>query len=145
MSFAAVYLSLSAQSPHAFSEPLDHVGALYLAMATITTIGFGDIAARSDAARVAVMLQMVADIAVLAVGTRVAVVTVRATLRSVVETAHPGRADGIGLPWARSASSASGTAPRAEGNGDERQHRILEGFLLLPIFVPGWRSCGSGR
>ncbi|MEZ5169063.1 MAG: potassium channel family protein, partial [Acidimicrobiales bacterium] len=78
--FAAVYLSLSAQSPHAFSEPLDHVGALYLAMATITTIGFGDIAARSDAARVAVMLQMVADIAVLAVGTRVAVVTVRATL-----------------------------------------------------------------
>ena len=78
--FASTYLALSAATPDAFSERLDHVGALYLSMATMTTIGFGDIAARSDAARIVVMVQMVADVAVLDIATRIAVLTVRSAL-----------------------------------------------------------------
>jgi len=68
--FAGLYLSLSSQDPAAFSERLDHIGALYLSMSVITTVGFGDVAASSQAARIIVMLHMVANVAVLVVGSR---------------------------------------------------------------------------
>lgn len=60
--FAAVYASIDAADDDAFSEPLDRVGALYLSVVTASTVGFGDIHARSDPARVAVMLQIVTSI-----------------------------------------------------------------------------------
>ncbi len=62
--FASTYLSLSHGGTKAFSEQLDHTGALYFALTTLTTVGFGDIAAQSTGARVAVMLQMVTNFAV---------------------------------------------------------------------------------
>ena len=65
--FASTYLSLSHGETDAFSEQLDHTGALYFTLTTLTTVGFGDIAAQSTVARVAVMLQMVADFAVFGV------------------------------------------------------------------------------
>lgn len=75
--FAGIYLSLSNDDPGAFSEPLNHTGALYFALTTLTTVGFGDIAARSDGARVTVMVQMVADIVVLGVLIKLIVAVVR--------------------------------------------------------------------
>lgn len=63
--FAATYLMLSASDGSAFTEHLDHTGALYYAVTTSATVGFGDIAARSDAARIVVMIQMVASVVVL--------------------------------------------------------------------------------
>lgn len=69
--FAAIYLGISTSDPDAFSEPLDHVAALYLSMMTTTTIGFGDIAADSDGARIMVMLQMVANVTVLGIAAKV--------------------------------------------------------------------------
>lgn len=65
--FAVTYLTLSASNASAFTEQLGHTGALYFAITTSATVGFGDIAARSDAARIAVMVQMVATVAVLGV------------------------------------------------------------------------------
>ena len=41
--FAAFYASLSVRSPSAFSEPLTTLDAVYLALTTFTTPGFGDI------------------------------------------------------------------------------------------------------
>ena len=38
-----MYLSLSHASPAAFSERLDHTGAMYLSMTIFSTVGFGDI------------------------------------------------------------------------------------------------------
>lgn len=75
--FAGIYLSLSNDDPGAFSEALNHTGALYFALTTLTTVGFGDIAARSDGARVTVMVQMVADIVVLGVLIKLIVAVVR--------------------------------------------------------------------
>jgi len=75
--FAGVYLSLSNDDPAAFSEPLSHTGSLYFALTTLSTVGFGDIAARSDGARVTVMVQMVADIVVLGVLVKLIVAIVR--------------------------------------------------------------------
>jgi hypothetical protein len=63
--FASLYLSLSNDDPGAFSESLNHTGALYFTLTTLTTVGFGDIAAHTDAVRVAVMVQMVANFVVL--------------------------------------------------------------------------------
>jgi voltage-gated potassium channel len=60
--FAYTYLSISHGDPHAFSERLDHVGAIYFALTTITTVGFGDIVARTDSSRLVVMAQFVFDV-----------------------------------------------------------------------------------
>ena len=65
--FASCYLALSHRDPAAFSESLNHTGALYFTVTTLTTIGFGDIAASTDVARVTVMSQIVANFVVLSV------------------------------------------------------------------------------
>ena len=63
--FAGGYLSISHRTPDAFSEPLDHVSSLYFTITTLGTVGFGDIAAHSNAARLAVSLQILLDLAVI--------------------------------------------------------------------------------
>lgn len=68
--FASAYGVVSDVDSGAFSEVLDHTGALYFTMATVTTVGYGDIAASSDAARIVVMVQMVANVAVIGLSTR---------------------------------------------------------------------------
>ncbi len=56
--FAIIYMSLSTAIPLSFSEPLTKVGALYFTVAVLSTVGFGDIAALTDAARMIVTLQI---------------------------------------------------------------------------------------
>lgn len=99
VSFAGTYLAISRGEPASFSEELDHVGALYLSMTTMTTTGFGDISARTQAARIVVMLQMVSTVVAIGAGTRVAFSVVGERLRG------PGRADG----------DAAGSVQRGEG------------------------------
>jgi voltage-gated potassium channel len=60
--FALLYLDLSHSNPGYFSEPLDHVGALYFSVTVFATVGFGDITAKSDASRIIVTLQMFLDL-----------------------------------------------------------------------------------
>lgn len=69
--FATIYLNLSARDAGAFSEPLRRTSALYFTMTTLTTVGFGDIAARTDGARIAVMVQLVFNVAVIGTTVRV--------------------------------------------------------------------------
>jgi len=68
--FSWVYLTMSLSAPHAFSEPLNRTGALYFAVTLFSTVGLGDIAPVSQAARVVVTIQMVADLIVIAVVVR---------------------------------------------------------------------------
>lgn len=63
VSFAYAYLCLSQGSAGSFSEKLNHIGALYFTISTMSTVGFGDIVARTNAARVVVMLQILVDLA----------------------------------------------------------------------------------
>jgi 4-amino-4-deoxy-L-arabinose transferase-like glycosyltransferase len=91
LGFAATYVRMAATNPDAFSQPLDRVGAVYFSMTIMATVGFGDIAATTDAARIAVMLQMAADVIVLVVVARVMVNSVRVqTGRSRDEPADRG-------------------------------------------------------
>lgn len=71
VSFALSYLTLSVDNPANFNEPLDKVSALYFTMTILSTVGFGDIVARSHPAMIAVMIQMAAGLTLITVLVRV--------------------------------------------------------------------------
>ena len=54
-----------------FTEPLTRTDALYFSVSTFTTVGFGDIAAKSESARLVVTVQMLLDLLLLGVVVRV--------------------------------------------------------------------------
>ncbi len=96
VSFAGIYIGLSTYDAGAFDEPLDHVGALYFALTTLTTIGYGDIAPVSDTARIVVMVQMVVDVIVLGVFIKLVVNTVKLRLSADPDTAEPDGSGSVG-------------------------------------------------
>ena len=69
--FASTYVFLANVSASNFGERLTHTDALYFAVTVFSTVGFGDIAAKSAAARLVVTGQMLADLIVLGLGIRV--------------------------------------------------------------------------
>jgi hypothetical protein len=69
--FSIVYVSMSTANPQSFSEPLTEVGGLYFTMSVLSTVGFGDISALSDFARIVVIVQMLLDLLLLGVVVRV--------------------------------------------------------------------------
>lgn len=82
VAFAMVYLLTSGSDPAAFNEPLDHTGALYFAMTTSTTVGFGDISPVSNAARIVVMIQMLANVLVIGIVARLLLGTAKRRIGS---------------------------------------------------------------
>jgi hypothetical protein len=64
--FAAIYCVVDASQADAFTERLSRTDGLYFTVTVFSTVGFGDIAAVSELARVLVTLQMV--VGMLAVG-----------------------------------------------------------------------------
>lgn len=69
--FASTYYVGSTSDPTSFSEPLSKLDALYFTVTVFTTVGFGDITASSEWMRGAVMIQMLANLAVIGIGVRV--------------------------------------------------------------------------
>ena len=65
VSFASAYLILSSDDAAAFTESLGRTDALYFSMTTATTVGFGDVSPKSEAARIVVMLHMVVNVVVI--------------------------------------------------------------------------------
>ena len=61
--FSSIYLSMSKANLEAFTEPLGRTSSMYFTMTTLTTVGYGDIVAKSNAARICVMIQMVFNVA----------------------------------------------------------------------------------
>ena len=79
--FAFTYLSISRADAASFSEHLSRVDALYYTVSTMSTVGFGDISANSDAARILVTIQMIFDLALIAGLARLIVLAARTGLR----------------------------------------------------------------
>ena len=69
--FASTYLVMERAAAANFTEPLTRSDALYFSVTVFTTVGFGDIAAKSETARVVLIIQMLADLALLGAGARV--------------------------------------------------------------------------
>ena len=63
--FAFTYLSMSHVQPGSFSEPLDHVRAIYFVVTVVSTVGFGDITPKTDAAMIVVSFQIMLDLVLL--------------------------------------------------------------------------------
>jgi voltage-gated potassium channel len=64
--YSSTYLVMSHLNPASFTEKLDHVGSLYFTVVTLGTVGFGDIAPSTHAARLVVASQVLLDLALIA-------------------------------------------------------------------------------
>ncbi len=69
--FASTYFVMERASAANFTQPLTRTDALYFTVTVFSTVGFGDITPKSEAARVVLIVQMLADLAVLGAGIRV--------------------------------------------------------------------------
>jgi voltage-gated potassium channel len=70
--FASAYFTMARANPASFSaHPLTRTDALYFTVTTFSTVGFGDITAVSQPARLVVTAQMLLDLLVLGLGIRV--------------------------------------------------------------------------
>lgn len=75
--FAGTYYVMGAISEANFSEPLTRTDALYFTVTVFATVGFGDITATSEGARIVVMGQMIAGVVIIGLGARVIVDAVK--------------------------------------------------------------------
>jgi amino acid transporter len=68
--FAWIYLNMSNSDPHTFGGTMSHMTALYFTVTVFSTVGFGDITPHTDLARLVTTVQMLADLAVIAIVVR---------------------------------------------------------------------------
>ncbi|WP_241002285.1 potassium channel family protein [Streptomyces sp. CB01881] len=71
--FAATYVALASLSPDSFGARLSHTDGLYFAVTVFSTVGFGDITAKTETARLVVTVQMLADLIVLGLAVKIIV------------------------------------------------------------------------
>jgi hypothetical protein len=69
--FASTYVVMAAISASNFSQPMTRTNALYFTVTVFGTVGFGDITAKTEAARLVVTGQMIIDLIILGLGARV--------------------------------------------------------------------------
>ncbi len=75
--FASTYVVLAARSTASFGEHLSHTDGLYFTVTVFSTVGFGDITAKTETARLVVTGQMIADLIILGLAIKVIVGAVR--------------------------------------------------------------------
>ena len=63
--FAGTYFVMARLSPGSFTAPLTRTDALYFTVTVFSTVGFGDITAKTETARLVVTGQMIADLVIL--------------------------------------------------------------------------------
>jgi voltage-gated potassium channel len=88
--FAATYVVLAALSPGSFGGHLTHTDGLYFTITVFSTVGFGDITAKTQTARLVVTGQMIADLIILGIAIKIIV--------GAVKRGRAGRADGRTAP-----------------------------------------------
>jgi voltage-gated potassium channel len=69
--FASAYVVMSSADGESFTQALTRTDAVYFAVTVLATVGFGDIAPKTAAARVVVTVQMLADLVLIGVIARV--------------------------------------------------------------------------
>ena len=90
--FASAYYTMASTSPANFStHSLTRTDALYFTVSVFATVGFGDITAVSQSARLVVTAQMMLDLLVLGLGVRVFVGAVQFARRRADASGPPGQ------------------------------------------------------
>jgi voltage-gated potassium channel Kch len=87
--FASVYFVMARSSPASFSQHLTRTDSLYFTVTTFTTVGYGDVTATSEAARLVVTAQMLVDLLALGLGIRVFLGAVRLGRQAHLDPASP--------------------------------------------------------
>lgn len=75
--FAATYFLMAYNDPTSFSAELGRMDALYFTVTVFATVGFGDITAVGESARVIVTVQMVLNLILLGAGVRLLTMAVK--------------------------------------------------------------------
>lgn len=75
--FASTYVVLAAISVSSFGGYLSHTDGLYFTVTVFSTVGFGDITAKTETARLVVTGQMITDLIILGLAIKVIVGAVR--------------------------------------------------------------------
>jgi len=69
--FASSYVAMAAMSAGNFGARLTHTDGLYFTVTVFSTVGFGDITAKTQAARLVVTGQMIADLVILGLAIKI--------------------------------------------------------------------------
>jgi hypothetical protein len=88
--FASAYFVMARSSPASFGYQLTRTDSLYFTVTTFSTVGFGDITATSQTARLVVTVQMILDLLVLGLGIRVLIGAVQRARQDRSGAADPG-------------------------------------------------------
>jgi hypothetical protein len=91
--FAYAYVWMAQDDPASFTEPINRFDGIYFTVTMLSTVGFGDIAAVSQTARIVVTVQMILDLVLIGVVAKLIVGASR-----------------IGVQRRRSAATAPGSA-----------------------------------
>jgi hypothetical protein len=79
--FASTYLRISQDAPDSFTEVLGRTDALYFTVTVFSTVGFGDIAPRSELARILTMIQMITGLVVVGLVAKILLGAVQTAVR----------------------------------------------------------------
>ncbi len=95
--FSSAYFTMASTHPANFNtHPLTRTDALYFTVTVFATVGFGDITAVSQSARLVVTAQMMLDLLALGLGVRVFVGTVQFARRQANPGVPPGQTRQLG-------------------------------------------------
>jgi Ion channel len=75
--FASTYYLMSRSYPASFNQVLTRTDAVYFTVTVLSTVGFGDVVGTSQSARIAVTVQMLADLVLVGVVARVLLGTIQ--------------------------------------------------------------------
>ena len=89
--FASSYFVMARLAATSFSAPLTRTDSLYFTVTVFSTVGFGDITAKTETARLVVTGQMIADLVILGLAIKVIVGAVK---RGRQQSPHRGDARG---------------------------------------------------
>lgn len=87
--FATSYFLLERSQPGSFTESLSRTDSVYFTVTVFSTVGFGDVAPKTGAARSTVVLQMLADMLLVGVIARVILEAVRRGRDRLVRSGGP--------------------------------------------------------
>lgn len=96
--YATACFLLENSTPGSFSEPLSRTDGLYFAMTVFSTVGFGDITARSETARLLTTGQITLNLLLLGVAARLLANAVQRGRERRDQSAGPGGASGSTPP-----------------------------------------------
>ncbi|MFI2738491.1 potassium channel family protein [Streptomyces sp. NPDC018711] len=94
--FAGAYVALASLSPDSFGTHLSHTDGLYFTVTVFSTVGFGDITAKSQTARLLVTVQMITNLIVLGLAIKAILAAVRRGQERKASTPDVPRADAQG-------------------------------------------------